>query len=159
MALYLRSAHLNILLHLPRPSPLPPLRVSFAEVGSPTGSPVLVFLGLGCVRYLIALYDELAAAYGLRLICIDRWGLGKTDMVETSDRGLMEWAKVVEGVMREIKVERFHVLAHSAGAPYAMAVARRYPEKILGRLHLLAPWVNADVDGGKLYLLIFATPS
>lgn len=33
----------------------------------------MVFLGLGCVRYLTALYDEMAIALNLRLICIDRY--------------------------------------------------------------------------------------
>jgi pimeloyl-ACP methyl ester carboxylesterase len=152
IALYLRSPHLNTILQIPRSSlSLPSLRVSLAQVGSPTGHPVLVFLGLGCVRYLIAQFDELASAFGLRLICIDRWGFGKTGMIDQSERDPMAWATIVDQVLEELGlgVEGYHLLAHSAGTPYAMALAKRFPERVRGRIHLLAPWVSADIDGGE----------
>jgi hypothetical protein len=88
MAQYLRSPSMNRVIHLLVPYPARPLQVSLAEVGDPNGSPVLVFLGLGWVRYLIALYDDLARAFGLRLICIDWWGYGKTGEVSLEKRGL-----------------------------------------------------------------------
>jgi hypothetical protein len=152
IAVYLSSPHLNTILHIPVPrsSPsFPSLRVSLAQVGSPTGHPVLVFLGLGCVRYLIALFDELASAFGLRLICIDRWGFGKTGMIDQSERDPMAWVDIVDQVLRELGVEGYHLLAHSAGTPYAMALAKRFPERVRGRIHLLAPWISADIDGGE----------
>jgi pimeloyl-ACP methyl ester carboxylesterase len=144
--LYLRSPNLNRYFSFPRQSPDPPLRVSVAEVGSLTGAPVLLFLGLGCVRYLTALFDDLAKALDLRLICIDRWGYGKTDMVDESKRGLREWAAIVERVVDEMKIRQFSVLAHSAGCPYALAAANRMKERVVGKIHLLAPWVGTDVD-------------
>lgn len=36
---------------------------------------------------------------------------------------------------------KFSLLAHSAGAIYALATALRIPQHIRGRLHLLAPWI------------------
>jgi hypothetical protein len=149
VALYLRSPNLNRYFSFPRQSPDPPLRVSVAEVGSLTGAPVLLFLGLGCVRYLTALFDDLAKALDLRLICIDRWGYGKTDMVDESKRGLREWAAIVERVVDEMKIRQFSVLAHSAGCPYALAAANRMKERVVGKIHLLAPWVGTDVDNSK----------
>ena len=153
MAVYLRSPRLNRSVHLPRPFPERPLRVSFAEVGSPTGTPVVIFLGLGCVRYLIALYDDLATALKLRLICIDRWGMGKTDNTPQERRGPLEWSLVVEKVLAEIGVQDFRIIAHSAGCPYAAAVALRLEERVKGRIHFLAPWVGSEVDGGESYTL------
>ena len=126
MALYLRSPKLNRYLHLPRPYPDRPLHVSLAEVGSPIGAPVLIFLGIGCARYLIALFDELAKALKLRLICIDRWGYGKTDPVAPERGSPLYWAQVVEKVLDELKIKNFRMIAHSAGAPYAAAVALRF---------------------------------
>jgi hypothetical protein len=149
VALYLRSPNLNRYFSFPRPHPEPALRVSVAEVGSLKGSPVLLFLGLGCVRYLTALFDDLAKALDLRLICIDRWGYGKTDMVHESKRGLREWAAIVERVMDEMKIKRFSVLAHSAGCPYALAAANRMKERVIGKIHLLAPWVGTDIDNSE----------
>ena len=154
MAIYLHSPHLNRLLDLPRPFPEKPLRVSLADVGSPTGRPILLFLGLGCVRYLIALFDDIARAFNLRLICIDRWGLGRTDNVPQDRRGLTEWAQVVERVVNEMGVDDFQIVAHSAGAPYACATAICLGGRVKGRLHLLAPWVNSDIDGGKSRLTV-----
>ena len=146
VALYLRAPNLNRYFSFPRKSPDPPLRVSVAEVGSLTGAPVLMFLGLGCVRYLTVLFEDLAKARDLRLICIDRWGYGKTDMVDESKRGLREWAAIVERVVDEMKLKQFSVLAHSAGCPYALAAANRMKKRVVGRIHLLAPWVGTDVD-------------
>lgn len=149
MAMYLRSPQLNKILALPRPFPDRPLQVSLADLGKPDGKPVVVFLGLGCVRYLIALYDDLARAFGLRLICIDRWGLGKTDQVPQNQRGPMDWADVVRRVLDQLGVNKFQIVAHSAGAPYAMATVLRLGDRVVGRPHLLAPWVGGDVEGYK----------
>ncbi len=40
-----------------------------------------------------------------------------------------------------LKVTKFSILAHSAGAIYALATALRMPQHIRGRIHLLAPWI------------------
>jgi hypothetical protein len=75
VAQYLRSTKLTTLLKLtrqPHASQDNPLTVSLSDLGSPTGFPVVVFLGLGCVRHIMGLYDEMAECLGLRLITIDR---------------------------------------------------------------------------------------
>ena len=75
MAQYLRSARLTALLKLtrsPHASADNPLTVSLSDLGDRTGHPILVFLGLGCVRHVMGLYDEMADCMGLRLITIDR---------------------------------------------------------------------------------------
>ncbi|CAG8815596.1 30122_t:CDS:1, partial [Racocetra persica] len=65
--------------------------VSFSEVGDRTGFPVFVFLGMGCVRYFIAFFDDLATSYGLRLICPDRPGIGLSDDVKSDDQEVLKW--------------------------------------------------------------------
>lgn len=149
VAVYLRSPNLNRYITFPKPYPEQAFQVSVAEVGSLTGAPVLLFLGLGCVRYLVALFDELAKALDLRLICVDRWGYGKTHMADEDKRGLREWAAVLERVLDEMKIDHFSVLAHSAGCPYALAAANRMKERVRGRPHLLAPWVGTDADNSE----------
>jgi pimeloyl-ACP methyl ester carboxylesterase len=146
IALYLRSTRLTTLIKLERQQS--PMTVSLADVGSPTGHPVIVFLGLGCVRYLVGLYDELAEALGLRIICLDRWGLGKTTEVPDEQRGFLEWASVVEEVADQLLLDRFSILAHSAGAPYALASSLRLADRVHGSIHLLAPWVSMTAEGG-----------
>ena len=72
---YLRSKRLTTLLKLtrsPHASMEHPLTVSLSDLGCSTGYPLVVFLGLGCVRHVIGVYDEMAECLGLRLIAIDR---------------------------------------------------------------------------------------
>ena len=158
LATLLRSARLTRLITLKK-SPNRDLVVSLADVGSPEGRPVLVFLGMGCVRYLIALYDELAKSLGLRLICIDRWGLGRSTSVPDDKRGYLNWASVVEEVMDQLAIDRFSLLAHSAGAPYALATALRLSQRIVGPIQLLAPWASNSVDGLGAYRYLRFIPS
>ncbi len=76
VAQYLRSARLTTLLRLtrsPHASQDNPLTVSLSDLGNPSGIPIVVFLGLGCVRHVMGLYDEMAECLGLRLITIDRY--------------------------------------------------------------------------------------
>ncbi|KAK4333453.1 hypothetical protein RTBOTA2_002164 [Rhodotorula toruloides] len=149
LARLLKSPRLTRILTLRQP-PNAGLSVSVADVGDPSGHPVLVFLGLGSVRYLIALYDEIAEALGLRLLCFDRWGLGKTSDIPDSQRGFVEWASVVAELVSadHLNLSTFSILAHSAGAPYAVASSLHasISPKIRGSLHLLAPWVSSSAD-------------
>ena len=72
---YIRSVRLTTLLKLtrsPHASVDNPLVVSLSDLGSSTGYPLVVFLGLGGVRYVSGLYDEMAECLGIRLITIDR---------------------------------------------------------------------------------------
>jgi pimeloyl-ACP methyl ester carboxylesterase len=40
-----------------------------------------------------------------------------------------------------LSINHFSLLGHSLGGTYALAVALRLPERIRGRIHLLAPWI------------------
>ena len=85
------------------------------------------------------------------LTIVRSWGLGRTEVPKSkSARGIPEWASIVEEVLDQLDIEQCSVMAHSAGAPYAMAFANRYPERIRGDVCLLAPWV-AGGEGGKLF--------
>ncbi|KAI0757162.1 hypothetical protein C8Q80DRAFT_81247 [Daedaleopsis nitida] len=156
IAQYLRSTRLTTLLRLtrsPHASRGNPLTVSLSDLGSPTGFPVVVFLGLGCVRHIMGLYDEMAECMNIRLITIDRWGLGRTDVPKSkSARGIPEWSSVVEEVLDHLGIDQCSIMAHSAGAPYAMAFANRYPERIRGEVCLLAPWVAGGEGSGYKWL-------
>ena len=44
-------------------------------------------------------------------------------------------------ICQTLKITKFSILAHSAGAIYALATALRMPQHIRGRIHLLAPWI------------------
>lgn len=58
----------------------------------------------------------------------------------------------VYAICQALKITKFSILAHSAGAIYALATALRMPQHIRGRIHLLAPWIppsQMSVFGGK----------
>lgn len=55
-------------------------------------------------------------------------------------------------ICQTLKITKFSILAHSAGAIYALATALRMPQHIRGRIHLLAPWIppsQMNVFGGS----------
>ncbi|TIA81633.1 hypothetical protein E3P98_01891 [Wallemia ichthyophaga] len=143
IAQYLRQPQLTRLLKLRR-HPHSGLQVSLCDLGDSRGNPVLIYLGLGCTRHLIALYADLASTLNLRLICVDRWGLGRTDASTSTQRGLLEWASVIEEVLDSLRIQRVALLAHSAGAPYALALAHAAPQRIALPITLLAPWVHTE---------------
>lgn len=79
--------------------------------------------------------------------------MGRTDVPKNrSTKGIPEWAGVVEEVLDQLGIDQCGIMAHSAGAPYAMAFANRFPERVRGELCLLAPWV-AGGEGGKSFLI------
>lgn len=58
----------------------------------------------------------------------------------------------VYAICQTLKITKFSILAHSAGAIYALATALRMPQHIRGRIHLLAPWIppsQMNVFGGS----------
>ncbi|KAL2802806.1 hypothetical protein BJX63DRAFT_437536 [Aspergillus granulosus] len=115
--------------------------IAFSEVGDPKGHVVLCCLGMGLTRYLMAFYDELARSLGLRLVTLDRPGVGESGPYVTDAGNPLSWPDDVAIVCNHLKVTKFSILAHSAGAIYALATALRIPQHIRGRIHLLAPWI------------------
>ncbi|PWZ02786.1 alpha/beta-hydrolase [Testicularia cyperi] len=126
--------------------------VSYADVGDPLGHAVMVFLGLGAVRHLIGLYDEIATTFGLRLVCIDRWGIGRTEAVPIDSRSILGWSKVVAEIADRLGMPRFSIMAHSAGAPFAVATALCLPDRVSGPVQLLAPWTGFQHDSSYKWL-------
>lgn len=116
--------------------------ISFSEVGDPNGAAVFVCLGMGLTRYVSAFYDELATTLRLRLITVDRPGVGGSEPYPPTDRsGPLNWPDDVLAVCQHLGVAKFSMLAHSAGAIYSLATALILPHLIQGKVHLLAPWI------------------
>lgn len=115
--------------------------ISFSEVGDPSGFAIFVCVGMGLTRYVTAFYDELALTLGLRLITPDRPGVGESDPIDETERTVLNWPDDVLYICQSLKITKFSILAHSAGAIYALATALRMPGHIRGKIHLLAPWI------------------
>ncbi|CAG8484606.1 2864_t:CDS:2 [Acaulospora colombiana] len=132
--------------------------VSFSEVGDRNGFPVFVFLGMGCVRYFIAFFDDLASSYGLRLICPDRPGVGLSDDVKVEDQQVLKWPEVIEELCEILGIGKFFIMAHSAGAPYALSCALKIPERLQGTIYLVCPWVSTTIANNFKWLRFVPTP-
>ncbi|OQE37797.1 hypothetical protein PENCOP_c009G03200 [Penicillium coprophilum] len=116
--------------------------IAFSEVGDPKGHVVLCCVGMGLTRYLMAFYDELARTLNLRLVTLDRPGVGESGPHQGDEPSTpLSWPDDVAIVCNHLRVTKFSILAHSAGAIYALATALRIPQHIRGRIHLLAPWI------------------
>ncbi|KAL8831754.1 MAG: hypothetical protein Q9191_000682 [Dirinaria sp. TL-2023a] len=115
--------------------------ISFSDVGDPAGSVVICCVGMGLTRYIMAFYDELAVTLKLRLITPDRPGVGSSEPHPEGSDTPLGWPDDVRAICAHLKINKFSILAHSAGAIYALATALRMPQHIRGRIHLLAPWI------------------
>ncbi|KAK7741743.1 hypothetical protein SLS53_004806 [Cytospora paraplurivora] len=134
---YLRSPRLSQKIRHPQTGRV----ISFSEVGDPEGSAVFCCVGMGLTRYITAFYDELALTLKLRLITPDRPGVGDSEAYADGTATPLSWPDDVYTICQALKITKFSILAHSAGAIYALATALRMPQHIRGKMHLLAPWI------------------
>jgi pimeloyl-ACP methyl ester carboxylesterase len=102
--------------------------LTFDDVGDPTGYPVVWHHGSMTCRLLRHPDDSLAAAAGLRLICVDRPGYGSSS--PQAGRTLHGWAGDIEQLADHLGLGRFCVAGASAGGPHALAVAHGLGERV-----------------------------
>lgn len=62
---------------------------------------------------------------------------------------------MVDEVLDRLNIDRCSIMAHSAGAPYALSFASKYPERVVGDVCLLAPWVGGGAGGMTCFVLSF----
>lgn len=103
-------------------------RLGYDDVGDPAGMPVLFFHGLGGTRVMRHPDDGIAERAGVRLIAVDRPGIGASDPAR--DRTLRDWPSDVLGLVDRLEIGRFALLGHSGGGPHAMAVAAALPDRV-----------------------------
>ena len=98
-------------------------RLGYDERGPSDGKPLFYFHGSPSSRVESNLYvnDELLQSLNIRLIVVDRPGIGLSDFQK--DRLLLDWPQDVLALAEHLKIERFPVLAYSLGGPYGAACA------------------------------------
>lgn len=115
--------------------------IAFSEVGDPEGFVVFCCVGMGLTRYVTSFYDELARTLRLRILTLDRPGVGESEAVPERLNNPLTWVDDVAVICQMLEISRFSLLAHSAGTIYALATALKMPQFVRGRIHLLAPWI------------------
>jgi pimeloyl-ACP methyl ester carboxylesterase len=114
-------------------------RLVYCEYGTRDGSPVFFFHGWPGSRLDFAPNDAAAAAAGVRVIAVDRPGIGGSE--PQPGRKVLDWPTDVAALADALTLGRFAVLGFSFGGPYARACAYALPERVTraGLLSCLGP--------------------
>lgn len=102
--------------------------LGYLQVGKADGPAVFHFHGHGSSRLEALMLEEQALAQGLRVIALDRPGIGRSDP-RTGDR-LLDWPLDVAAAADSLGIDKFAVQGMSAGGPYALACARLIPQRL-----------------------------
>lgn len=103
--------------------------IAYRDHGPADGSPLIFLPGAGCGRLMRFGDDDLLAARGVRLISVDRPGLGAS----TADPGktLATVAADLAHLIEAVASEPVPVVANSQGAPFGLALARHAQVQVL----------------------------
>jgi pimeloyl-ACP methyl ester carboxylesterase len=97
-------------------------RLGCAEFGEPTSTTVVVSNhGTGSSRLEPALFDDIYAELGLRVLAIDRPGYGNSTPVD--ERALVAWGDDVAAVLDQLGIGAIVAYGYSSGGPHALAMA------------------------------------
>ena len=103
-------------------------RLSYSEHGAGGGKPIFYFHGWPGSRLEAKLAAPTAERFNARLIAVDRPGFGLSDF--KPNRTLLDWPLDVAELADALGIDRFAVAGVSGGGPYALACARRIPERL-----------------------------
>jgi pimeloyl-ACP methyl ester carboxylesterase len=56
----------------------------------------------------------------------------------------LEWVDVVIQLADRLDIQQFSIIAQSVGTVFALAIAYRYPKRVLGPIFLISPWVSTQ---------------
>jgi pimeloyl-ACP methyl ester carboxylesterase len=104
------------------------LTLGIASVGPSDGFPIFHCHGSGSSRLEVNLVAAAASDQGVRLIGLDRPGIGRSDP-KTGYR-LLDWPDDVVEVADQLGIERFAVQGISAGGAYALACVYKIPDRL-----------------------------
>lgn len=103
-------------------------RLGYVECGDPEGKPIFCFDGWPSSRWGALLKDDEARNAGVRLIGVDRPGMGISDF--QPNRTLLDWPADIEALADSLGLERWGVWGISGGAPFTLACAYELPERV-----------------------------
>jgi pimeloyl-ACP methyl ester carboxylesterase len=104
--------------------------LGYARYGSEGGIPAFYFHGLPGSRREGEMFHRACLDAGVQLIAPDRPGYGLSAPIFGSR--FLRWPQLVAQLADHLGFERFHLLAISGGAPYALACASLLPERVRG---------------------------
>jgi len=129
----------------------PGKKLAWNEYGDPAGKAVFYYHGWPSSRLQARLAHHLARDRGLRLISMDRPGMGKSTLVR--DRHLDDWPELMARFADHLGVEKFGQIGVSGGGPYVLACAAKIPVRLTGSAVLagMVPLPLTDKGTGGLH--------
>ncbi len=112
-------------------------QLAYLEVGDPHGPLVLHNHGGPSSRLEARLLADSAAKNGLRLVCVDRPGMGQSSAQKA--RSYAGWADDLVTVADALGVQEFGVTGWSEGGPWALAAAAYIDPARLRHVSSIAP--------------------
>jgi pimeloyl-ACP methyl ester carboxylesterase len=112
--------------------------LGYAEYGMDTPAVVFYFHGWPGSRLEGAFLHDAAVAAGVRLIAVDRPGMGLSSFRE--GRKFMDWPGTLSELAQHLGIKEFSILGFSAAAPYVLACAKTMPKTQL---------LKAGIIGGR----------
>lgn len=132
-------------------------RLGYAEYGDPEGKPVFYCHGFPASRLEAALLDAAARRTGVRVIAADRPGYGLSDF--QPHRRIGDWPGDVVELADALGINRFSIIGVSGGGPYALACARKIPQRlaaagvVCGLGPVTEPWATRDMQWNRRLIL------
>ena len=102
--------------------------VAIASHGDPQGRPLFLFRGTPGSRLGLHYADGPATERGVRMVCPDRPGVGRSDPYP--ERTIPGYADDINAWADARGFERFAVLGYSGGAPYALACGAKLRKRV-----------------------------
>ncbi|OJJ72210.1 hypothetical protein ASPBRDRAFT_196316 [Aspergillus brasiliensis CBS 101740] len=127
-----------------------PLAVTYADIGPRTredGSPtptMLLIQGMAGSRLWCCMKDHLANKLGVRMLSIDRPGIGGSTPVPPAKR-VSVWLKAVSAVLEHLSIAHVVPISHSAGTIYNLNLLSHRRDLLLPETPmaiLMGPWVE-----------------
>ena len=118
--------------------------LAYHEYGDPDGTPVIFNHGLADSRLIRNPDDAVTASLGVRVIAADQPGVGGSS--PHPGRKMVDWGKDMEELVDALGLGTFNVAGHSAGAPHALAIPYRRPDRV-GKIVLASPVAPLDEPG------------
>ena len=101
--------------------------LGYIDLGNKDGKPLFHFHGFPGSRLEATILADRAIVKNIRVICIDRPGMGLSDFKE--NRTLLDWPDDVVELADALEIDKFAVEGISGGGPYAAACAYKIPDR------------------------------
>ena len=109
-------------------------RLAYEEYGNPAGEPWFYFHDSGNSRLECAFFHAVAKARGIRLLAVDRPGIGGSSYYQSDTP--MPFAFDVLELADRLGICRFSIMSHGTGGVFSLALANLAPQRILQQINL-----------------------